>query len=135
MRVHCSESASTSVGVSPPSAKSDVWKYFEKSAESTRRNVHYVQNYYLTVGERAPVHVIISPKLAVRSKQHWTCFPSPSIAQRLEQKIFTDLIVNMLALDLRSVYMMECEGFKDLVACLEPGYTVPSHKLITSMIR
>ena len=41
----------------------------------------------------------------------------------------------MLAVDLRPVYMVECEGFRDLMACLEPGYTVPSRKLITSMIR
>ena len=40
----------------------------------------------------------------------------------------------MLALDIRPVHMVECEGFKDLMACLEPVYTVPSRKLITIMI-
>ena len=31
--------------------------------------------------------------------------------------------------------MVECKGFKDLMACLEPGYAIASRKLITSMIR
>ena len=104
----------------------------------TMRNVHYVQNYHLTVGNEQSSGVFahstpvptISQKLVVRSKQRWTWHGSEARA-----KDITDRIVSMLVLDLRPVYMVECERFKDLVACLEPGYTIPSRKLITSNFR
>ena len=43
------DTSSASASVSPPSAMSDVWKYLKSLLSQTRRNIYYVQNYYLTV--------------------------------------------------------------------------------------
>ena len=75
-------------------------------------------------------------KTRASSKKQGTLesFSKPRHWSEAQAKDITDQIVSMLALHLRSVYMVECEGLKDLVACLQPGYTVPSRKLVMSMI-
>ena len=65
------------------------------------------------------------PKASSKKQATLDSFSKPRHYSEARTKDITDRIVSMLALDLR-VYMVEC---KDLVACLEPGYTVPSvHK-------
>ena len=41
----------------------------------------------------------------------------------------------MIALDLRPVRVVEGHGFKDLMHYLEPGYTIPSRKHFTKLLR
>ena len=43
-------------------------------------------------------------------------------------------IVNMIAIDLKLIRMVEEEGFLKLMDYLEPNYKVPSRKFITGMI-
>ena len=41
----------------------------------------------------------------------------------------------MIALDLRPVRMVEAQGFRDLMAYLEPGYRIPCRKQFTKILR
>ena len=74
------------------------------------------------------------PKASTKKQGTLDWFSKPRRCSEARTKDITDRIVSMLALDIRPVHMVEYEGFKDLMACLEPVYTVPSRKLITSMI-
>ena len=75
------------------------------------------------------------PKASSKKQAMLDSFSKPQHCSETHVKDITDWIINTLVLDLRPVYMVECEEFKDLVACLEPGYTVHSCKLIMNMIR
>ena len=46
----------------------------------------------------------------------------------------TELIICMIALDLKLIHMVEGEGFLELLHYLEPGYKVPCRKFVTKMV-
>ena len=47
----------------------------------------------------------------------------------------TNCILNVICLDIRPIRMVECEGFKRWLSYLEPGYTIPSRKHFTKLLR
>ena len=93
---HANQLVSTSASVSHPNATSDMWKYFEKSAESNK------------------------VKCSICSKLY------RGGMSNLWQHLLTQHLFDCLHCGMRNI--------QDLMACLEPGYTIPSRKLITSMI-
>ena len=127
---------------SSTSMKSDVWKYFEKTESSKAKcTLCFKQLSYRGGTTNLRDHLTSQHPLNYKhqpgSKKQATLdlFSKPRRCPESRAKEITDRIVNMLALDLRPVYMVECEGFREFLACLEPGYTVLSRKLITGMIR
>ena len=38
----------------------------------------------------------------------------------------------MIVADVRQVHIVECEGFRNLLSMLEPGFVMPSRKTISS---
>ena len=49
-------------------------------------------------------------------------------------KEITDKIVNMIVMDTRPIRMVECEGFRELIHCLEPGFVMPSRQSIKLIV-
>ena len=49
-------------------------------------------------------------------------------------KEITDKIVNMIVIDTRPIRMVECEGFRKLIHCLEPGFVMPSRQSIKLIV-
>ena len=47
----------------------------------------------------------------------------------------TERVVNMIALDLKPIRMVEGKDFINLLHYLEPGYKIPSRKHVTIMIQ
>ena len=47
----------------------------------------------------------------------------------------TERVVNLIALDLKLIWMVEGDGFVELLHYLEPGYKLPSRKHVTKMIQ
>ena len=47
----------------------------------------------------------------------------------------TERVINMIAMDMRPIRMVECKGFKELLSFLEPGYTLPSRKHVRDIIQ
>ena len=50
------------------------------------------------------------------------------------KKNITELILNTVVSDLRSISIVEGENFKKLINELAPGYDIPSHRTFTRMI-
>lgn len=61
-------------------------------------------------------------------------YSKPRYCSESRAKEITDRIATMVALDLRPMYMVKCEGFRNLLGYLEPAYKVPSRQHITSLI-
>jgi len=51
------------------------------------------------------------------------------------KQAITERVINMVAIDLKPITMVEGEGFVDLLHNLEPGYKLPSRKHVTKMIQ
>ena len=61
-------------------------------------------------------------------------FVTKTVYSKGHVKKITNLIIEMIVLDLRPAAMVECTGFKCLINYLEPGYRVPSAVHITSCL-
>ena len=57
------------------------------------------------------------------------------VCSEAKAKEITNCILNLTCMDIRPVKMVECEGFKRLLSYLEPGYTIPSRKHFTKLLR
>ena len=55
-------------------------------------------------------------------------FLKPKVCPAGRASEITDRIVDMIAFDLRPIAIVEGDGFKRMMATLEPGYTCPSRK-------
>ena len=104
-------SASASASVSPPSVKSDVWKYFEKSAESNKTKCSLCSKLlsYCEGTSNVRKHLLtqhpFNYKPKASSKKHpGLVFQAPAFLIGSAKDI-TDRIISTLALDLKPVYM------------------------------
>ena len=61
-------------------------------------------------------------------------FLKPKVCPAGRTSEITDQIVDMIAIDLRPIAIVEGDGFKRMMATLKPGYTCPSRKHISTII-
>ena len=61
-------------------------------------------------------------------------FVRPSKCSEARAKGITDRVSQMIVQDLQPIRLVECEGFRNLLSYLEPGYTLPSQKQFSSDI-
>ena len=57
------------------------------------------------------------------------------VCSEAKAKEITNCILNLICMDIRPVRMVECEGFNWLLSYLELGYTIPSRKHSTKLLR
>ena len=127
--------------------RSDVWKHF-KRLEIERKAMcmlcHKKLSYrggttnlreHLT--SKHPLQYVNPKKSSEKeSKQSKidTYVRSEYCSDKLASEI-TERIADMVALDLRPISSVEGEGFRDLLACIQPGYKPPSRKHITRILK
>ena len=139
---------SASTSTSTTTGRSEVWKHFIKVKEGTKAmctlcskglayrggttnlRQHLTSQHPLRYNHQTPT------KKDEASKQTTLdVFSKPRSCPNVQPKEITDRIVNMIALDLRPIHMVECEGFRNLLTYLEPGYKVPRQPHVTDIIR
>ncbi len=127
--------------------KSEVWKYFEKIQGANKakctlcsRELAYrggTTNLRDHLASKHPLNYEPQEKKSQGKRMQGTLdtFAKPRYCSESRAAEITERIVNMVALDMRPVHVVECEGFRDLLRCLEPGYTIPSRKHVTKLLR
>ena len=62
-------------------------------------------------------------------------FFKPKQCSEARAKEITECVARMLALDLKPLRTVECYGFRELMAYLEPGYKIPGRTHIATVLR
>ena len=118
---------------------SDVWKYFTKTPDKKKaicsichKELAYsggTTNLRDHVSSKHPLQYFPAGKTATGSKTTTLDgFVRPSKCSEARAKGITDRVSQMIVQDLRPIRLVECEGFRNLLSYLEPGYTLPSRK-------
>ena len=124
----------------------DVWKHFEKFDEQNKAICKLCNK------ELAYRGGTINLREHLKSKQSLTYKPATTtqatilkhttlsscaklhFCSKAQLQAITDKIANMITLDLRPIHIVESEGFKDLMATLEPGYKIASCKNFSQVL-
>ncbi len=119
--------------------QSDVWKFFEKRKEAKKAKCQLCNKELAFHGGTSNLrdHLSKVHPLSYRKPQPGgiDTFVKPRQCSEARAKEITERIARMLALDLRPLRTVECDGFRDLLAYLEPGYRVPSRTHVTTVLR
>ena len=135
----------SSSGSSSGRVPSDVWKFFEKQKETKKAKCTLCCKELAFHGGTSnlrdhllKVHPLSYRKPETRSRVQLGAldsFVKPRQCSEARSREITQRIAHMLALDLRPLRTVECDGFRELMAYLEPGYKVPSRPHVTSVLR
>jgi len=129
----------------PPAKKfrSDVWKFYERTDDGKKvkcilcsppKELVYhggTSNLRDHVNRQRPLKYkpdTVQTSLEAYGKKKQACSDARA-------KQITELIVRMVALDLRPMRLVEGKGFLELMAFLEPGYKVPSSAHISTLVK
>ena len=130
------------------SGKSNVWKYFNKSADGKKaecklcsRILAYhggTSNLRTHLQEQHPLKYQSQQESSIekgkRKQGTLASMFKPQACTESRSKDITDRIANMIALDMKPIRMVEGEGFHSLLAFMEPGYKIPSRKHFSKVI-
>ena len=132
----CSDSQSD---VSSIRKISDVWKYFTRTPDKKKaicsichKELAYsggTTNLRNHLSSKQPLQYFPASKTPAGSKTTTLDgFVRVSKCSEARTKSITDRVSQMIVQDLRPIRLVECEGFRNLLSYLEPGYTLPSRK-------
>ncbi len=123
---------------------SDVWSYFTKVADMKKAMCTICRKELAYLGRTTNLRDHLT-------SQHALCYNAdkkneskkktldrfiirPAKCSDARMKNITDRVTQMIVRDLRPIRVVECEGFRNLINYLEPGYIVPSRKQFTADI-
>ena len=123
----------------------DVWKYFTKTPDKKKaicsichKELAYsgsTTNLCDHVSSKHPLQYIPAGKMAAgRKTESLSGFVRPSKCSNAHTKSITNRVSQMIVQDLWPIRLIKCEGFWNLLRCLEPGYTLPSQKQFSADI-
>ena len=119
---------------------SDVWEYFEKVADTKKAMCTICNKEFAYLGGTTNLCNHITSKHAlnycpdIKKKNTLDGFLRPAKCSDARMKNITDRVTQMIVQDLRPIRVVECDGFRDLISYLEPGYVLPSRKQFTADI-
>ena len=132
---------------------SDVWKWYKKLSDKTKvectlcekkiayrggttnlRN-HLMSKHPLTYKPKTKKGEGSSMGSVLKMQTTLDTAVKPRCCSESRAKEISERILLMIVLDLRPVRAVEGHGFKDLMHYLKPGYTVPSRKHFTKLLR
>ena len=136
----------------------DVWKWYKKLSDKTKvectlcqKKIHVHVAYRGGTTNNLRNHLMSKHPLTYKPKtkkgegsstgsvsQTQTTLDTavkPRYCSESRAKEISERILLMIALDLRPVRVVEGHGFKDLMHYLKPGYTIPSRKHFTKLLR
>ena len=139
--------SSSSIGLQTDASRkiSDAWKYYTKIPDKKKA----ICSIYLTelaysrgtknlrdhVSSKHPLQYVPPGKLVTESKtENLSGFVRPSKCSDACARSITDRVSWMIVQDLRPLRLIECEGFRNLLSYLKPGYTLPSRKQFSADI-
>ena len=126
----CSDSGSRS--------RSDVWKFFEKKKEIKKAKCTLRGKELAFHGGTSNLreHLLKVHPLLYQKPQRGDIdtFFKPKQCSEARAKEITERVARMLALDLKPLRTVECDGFWDLMAYLEPSCKVPSQTHIATVL-
>ena len=133
--------------VNSTTERSEVWKFFKKVVVSGKRKAlcTVCGNTYAYHGGTTNLHEHLTSKHRLlyakntksaegTSENTITSYTRSTRCSDARAKEITGKIVNMIALDLRPVNMVEGEGLRSLINYFEPAYKIPCRKHFTAMI-
>ena len=140
-----SDSDSSGSGSTSSNRKvSDVWKYFTKLADMKKAVCTICQKEFAYLGGTTNLRDHLTSKHALfycpetkkteSKKNTLDGFIRPAKCSDARMKNITDRVTQMIVQDLRPIRMVECDGFRNLMSYLEPGYVLPSRKQFTADI-
>ena len=119
---------------------SDVWKFYEKKEGKAKCLLCTKELIYsggtsnlrdhLNRMHQNEYHPLKSAQVTI--DRAFTTVRSTCSEAR--SKRISELIVEMIALDMRPSRMVECQGFRKMMAFVEPGYSCPSATHISSIV-
>ena len=117
---------------------SDVWNYFTKLSDKKkavcsicRKELAYLggtTNLRDHLTSKHALHYYSADKKNESQKKTLDGFVTRSRCSDACSKNITDRVTEMIVKDLRPIRTVECEGFRNLMNYLEPGYVIPSRK-------
>ncbi|XP_056132772.1 E3 SUMO-protein ligase ZBED1-like [Lampris incognitus] len=118
--------------------QSPMWEFFEKNGEGNKVKCSICQTELAYNGSTWSMvnHIRLkhpSEKLRTTGQQQTMLAFARCCDKAWGEKI-TNFIVEMVALDMQPLSIVEDVGFKRLVEYLEPGYSIPSRKTITTRV-
>ena len=145
----CSSNRSSTTSASGSDGVSEVWKYFIKKAEIAKALCTVCNRLYSYRGTTSNLrdhlesaHGVIFENRRKRkadasssSQQSLDNYLRPQQCSNSRSKDICESIVGMIVTDTRPVRIVECEGFRNLMSVLEPGFVMPSRKTISSIIQ
>ena len=127
----------------PQVSRSDVWDFFEKLPDTDKKVrciLCHPQKDFAFHGGTTNLREHLSSKhpleYKAETKKQTTLFDytKHSRCSEARKRNITSLILDMVAIDLRPLRLVEGEGFKKLMEYLEPGYKVPSAMHMASLL-
>ena len=123
---------------------SDVWEYFEKIADTKKAMCRICKKEFAYLGGTTNLRNHLTskhtfhyfPERRPESKKSTTLdgFIKPAKCSDARMKDITDRVTQMIVQDLRPIRIVECDGFRNLISYLEPGYALPCRKQFTADI-
>ena len=114
----------------------DVWKYFVKMKETKKVECKICNKHLAFHGGTSNLreHLVKLQPLKYTNESHSKQLPldrvmSQKFCSGTRTKDITDRIVKMIIRDLHPIRSVECEGFRELISFLEPGYVILLEKL------
>ena len=127
----------------PQVSRSDVWDFFEKLPDTDKKVrciLCHPQKDFAFHGGTTNLREHLSSKhpleYKAETKKQTTLFDytKHSRCSEARKRNITSLILDMVAIDLRPLRLVEGEGFNKLMEYLEPGYKVPSAMHMASLL-
>ena len=122
------------VSNSATTSRSDVWKYISKDSSSASATCTLCEKVLAYHGGTSNLrdHLLRSHPREYHheDKQQSTLDSIVKKCSDARAKVISELLVDLVALDVRPVRFVEGEGFRRLLRFIEPGYRIPSRKHI-----
>ena len=125
--------------------RSDVWNFFEKVKLSNKAKCTVCLKDFAYHGGTSNLreHLVSKHSELYEHKKkkdsedqtRIDSFVSKSQCSASRAKEITDKIAIMIALDIRPISIIEGPGFTSLMQFLEPGYTIPSRKYLSKILK
>ena len=121
-------------------SRSDVWDFYTKGDGKVTCNLCKKDLVYRNGTSNLRDHLNrihpndYKPHKHDRTQQTLESTTRVSTCSEARSKRITDLIVEMIAVDMRPIRIVKCDGFLRLMNFVEPGYHVPSTTHISSLI-
>ena len=127
------------VSNSASTSRSDVWKYISKDSSSASATCTLCEKVLAYRGGTSNLrdHLQRSHPREYhhKDKQQSTLDLIVKKCSDARAKVISELLVDLVALDVRPVRFVEGEGFCRLLRFIEPGYRIPSCKHITNLLQ